>query len=205
VPRATSDGAKTRPLSPPGRPVVRRTLERLPIIEIRRHAERTDRGKDHSGLSAAGRAMVESLSRSAPKFTLVLSSPLPRAKETALTIAGRLDAVEPGFLPEMGGVIGDRIFGEMRTLADWTEILREREDARKFATEQLATWARVAMRVGEKDRVLAVSHGGIIELPAITLAQRLRTPLEGASFGYCEGVVVKYVKGAPAKIELVRV
>ena len=135
----------------------------------------------------------------------MLSSPLPRAKESAQTIAGRVDAVEPGFLPEMGGVIGDRIFGEMRTLEDWAEVLRERDDARKFATEQLATWARVAMRVGEKDRVLAVSHGGIIELPAITLAKRLATPLEGACFGYCEGVLVTYVKGAPTKIEVVRV
>ena len=149
--------------------------------------------------------MAKVLSKKAGSFSLVLSSPLPRAKETALTIAGRLDAVEPGFLPEMGGVIGDRIFGEMRTLADWAEVLRERDDARKFATEQLATWARVAMRVGEKDRVLAISHGGIIELPAITLAQRLRTPLEGASFGYCEGVVVTYAKGAPTKIEAMRV
>ena len=149
--------------------------------------------------------MAESLAKRVGPFTLALSSPLPRAKETATLIAGRLDAVEPGFLPEMGGVIGDRIFGEMRTLADWAEVLREREDARKFATEQLATWARVAMRVGEKDRVLAISHGGIIELPAITLAQRLRTPLEGASFNYCEGVVVTYGKGAPMKIEIVRV
>jgi broad specificity phosphatase PhoE len=177
----------------------------VPVLEIRRHAERTDRGNEQSALSQAGRAMAESLAKSVPKFALVLSSPLPRAKETALTIAGRLDGVEPGFLPEMGGVIGDRIFGELRTLADWAEVLREREDARKFATEQLATWARVAMRVGERDRVLAVSHGGIIELPAITLAQRLRTSLEGASFGYCEGVVVTYVKAAPMKIEPLRV
>jgi broad specificity phosphatase PhoE len=149
--------------------------------------------------------MAESIAKRAPKFGLVLSSPLPRAKETAQAIAGRLDAIEPGFLPEMGGAIGDRIFGEMRTLADWAEVLREREEAQKFATEQLATWARVAMRVGDKDRVLAVSHGGIIELPAITLARRLRTPLEGASFGYCEGVVVTYTKGAPTKIEVLRV
>jgi broad specificity phosphatase PhoE len=149
--------------------------------------------------------MAKVLSQKTGPFALVLSSPLPRAKETAQLIAGRLDGVEPGFLPEMGGVIGDRIFGEMRTLADWAEVLREREDARTFATEQLATWARVAMRVGEKDRVLAVSHGGIIELPAITLAQRLRVPLEGASFGYCEGVVVTYAKGAPTKLEVVRV
>lgn len=149
--------------------------------------------------------MAQSLAKRSPKFALVLSSPLPRAKETAQTIAGRLDAVEPGFLPEMGGVIGDRIFGEMRTLADWAEVLREREDARKFASEQLATWARVAMRVSEKDRVLAISHGGIIELPAIALAERLRTPLAGASFGYCEGVVITYANGAPTKIEVVRV
>ena len=149
--------------------------------------------------------MAQSLATRLGPFSLVLSSPLPRAKETAQTIAGRLDAVEPGFLPEMGGVIGDRIFGEMRTLADWAEVLREREDACKFATEQLATWARVAMRVAEKDRVLAISHGGIIELPAITLAQRLRIPLEGASFGYCEGVVVTYAKGVPTKIEVLRV
>ena len=177
----------------------------MPIIEIRRHAERSDKGNDQSALSPAGRAMAEALAKGKEKYALVLSSPLPRAKETAQLIAGRLDAVEPGFLPEMGGVIGDRIFGEMRTLADWAEVLREREDARKFASDQLATWARVAMRVGEKDRVLAISHGGIIELPAITLAQRLRTPLDGASFGYCEGVVITYAKGAPTKIEVVRV
>jgi broad specificity phosphatase PhoE len=149
--------------------------------------------------------MARRLAKRAPKFALVLSSPLPRAKETAQLIAGRLDGIEPGFLPEMGGAIGDRIFGEMRTLADWAEVLRENEEARKFATEQLATWTRVAMRVSDNDRVLAVSHGGIIELPAITLAQRLRTPLEGASFNYCEGVVVTYAKGAPTKLEVVRV
>ena len=177
----------------------------VPILEVRRHAERTDRSNEQSALSPRGRAMAESLAKRVPQYALVFSSPLPRAKETAHLIAGRLDAIEPGFLPEMGGVIGDRIFGEMRTLADWAEVLREREDARKFASDQLATWARVAMRVGEKDRVLAISHGGIIELPAITLAQRLRTPLDGASFGYCEGVVITYAKGAPITIEPVRV
>ena len=177
----------------------------MSTLEIRRHAQRSDRGDEQSALSPAGRTMAAALAKGAVTYSLVLSSPLPRAKETAQLIAGRLDGIEPGFLPEMGGVIGDRIFGEMRTLADWAEVLREREDARTFATEQLATWARVAMRVGEKDRVLAVSHGGIIELPAITLAQRLRVPLEGASFGYCEGVVVTYAKGAPTKIEIVRV
>lgn len=177
----------------------------MPLLEVRRHAERTDRGSDQSALSPAGRAMAASLAKRVGPYALVLSSPLPRAKETAQLIAGRLDGTEPGLLPEMGGVIGNRIFGEMRTLADWAEVLREREDARKFATEQLTTWARMAARVGEKDRVLAVSHGGIIELPALTLAERLRTPLEGESFGYCEGVVITYAQRAPTKVGVVRV
>ena len=177
----------------------------MPILEIRRHAERADRGDEQSALSRAGWEMAKVLSKKVGPCALVLSSPLPRAKETAELIGGRLDAIEPAFLPEMGGAIGDRIFGAMRTLADWAEVLREQEDARRFAIEQIAAWARVAARVGEKDRVLAVSHGGIIDLPAIALAQRLRTPLEGPSFGYCEGVVVTYAKGAPTNIEVARV
>src|SRR2546422_8140654 len=138
----------------------------MPILEIRRHAERSDKGNDQSALSPAGHAMVAKLAKRKEKYALVLSSSLPRAKETAQLIAGRLDAVESGLLPEMGGVIGDRIFGELRTLADWGEVLREREDARTFAAEQLATWARIATRVGQTDRVLAVSPGRIIRLPA---------------------------------------
>src|SRR5437867_12133043 len=99
--------------------------------------------------------MAQALAKRAPAYALVLSSPLPRAKETAQLIAGRLDAVESGLLPEMGGVIGDRIFGELRTLADWAGVLREREDARTFAAEQLATWVAIAVRVKDNDRLLA--------------------------------------------------
>jgi broad specificity phosphatase PhoE len=176
----------------------------VPILEVRRHAERGDRGSEESALSPAGRAMAASLAKRGETYELVLSSPLPRAKETAQLMAGRLDAVEAGLLPEMGGVIGDRIFGEMRTLADWAEVLGEREDARKFADEQLATWKRIASRVGESERILAVSHGGIIELPALILAQRLRTKLGGLAFGYCEGVRVTYAKGEPKAIEALR-
>jgi len=177
----------------------------MPLIEIRRHAERADPKNNQGSLSEAGRAMALALAKRAPKFALVLSSPLPRAKETAQLIAGRLDAVDAGLLPEMGGVIGDRIFGEMHTLADWSGVLREREDARAFAAEQLQTWARIAERVSDRERVLAVSHGGIIELPALALAQRLGTRLEGRAFGYGEGVLVTYASGVPVKIEPLRV
>ena len=174
------------------------------MLEIRRHAERADRGDEGSALSPSGRVMAQALAKTVGRYGLVVSSPLPRAKETALLIAGRLDAVDPGLLPEMGGAIGDRLYGEMRTLADWQRLLGERDEARHFADEQLAAWARLAGRADERDRVLAVSHGGIIELPALALAERLRTPLAGAVFGYCEGVRVEYAMGAPTKLDVLR-
>lgn len=176
----------------------------MSILDIRRHAERVDRADNTSALSPAGRAMCERLAKDAPKYEVVVSSPLPRAKETAERIAGRLDGVDPGLLPDLGGAAA-RMFGEMRTLADWALLMRTDESARRFAEEQLPTWARIVSRVGDRDRVLAVSHGGIVDLPAIVLAGRLGTKLSGPSFGYGEGVRVTYAKGAAVKIEDLRV
>jgi broad specificity phosphatase PhoE len=176
----------------------------MSILEIRRHAERMNVKDDQSALSAAGRAMCERLAKDAPKYALVVSSPLPRAKETAERIAGRLDGADPALLPDLGGAAA-RMFGEMRTLADWALLMRTDVSAQRFAEEQLPAWARIASRVGDKDRVLAVSHGGIVDLPAIVLAAKLGTTLHGASFGYGEGVRVTYAKGAPVKIEELRV
>src|SRR6267378_2954257 len=137
----------------------------MPILDIRRHAQRHSIDDQQSALSTAGREMCEKL-----------------AKETAQRIAGRLDAVEPALLPDLGSYASS-LFGEMKTLADWARLLRDHPDGRKFADEQIPAWARIAARVGEKERVLAVSHGGIIDLPAVLLMERLRVKIEGASFG----------------------
>ncbi|HET7699302.1 MAG TPA: histidine phosphatase family protein [Candidatus Limnocylindria bacterium] len=175
----------------------------MPVLDIRRHAERQDRADDHSALSAAGRAMCERLAADAPSYKLVVSSPLPRAKETAERIAGRLDAVEPGLLPDLGSHAA-QLFGEMRTLADWARLLRDDPEARTFADGQLPTWSRLAARVGEKDRILAVSHGGIIELPAILLMTKLGVAVSGPSFGYGDGVRITYRSGTATSLELLR-
>jgi broad specificity phosphatase PhoE len=175
----------------------------MPILDIRRHAQRQSIDDRQSALSTAGRAMCEKLAKDAPRYTLVVSSPLPRAKETAQRIAGRLDAVEPALLPDLGSYASS-LFGEMKTLADWARVLREHPDAKKFSDEQIPAWVRITGRVGEKERVLAVSHGGIIDLPAVLLMERLRVKIEGASFGYGEGLRVTYAKGQPTAVEVLR-
>jgi broad specificity phosphatase PhoE len=175
----------------------------MPILDIRRHAQRQNTDDQQSALSTAGRAMCEKLAKDAPHYALVIASPLPRAKETAERIAGRLDAVEPALLPDLGSYASS-LFGEMKTLADWARLLHEHPDGRKFADEQVPAWARIAARVGDKDRVLAVSHGGIVDLPAVLLMGELHVPIVGASFGYGEGLRVTYAKGEPTALELLR-
>ena len=147
--------------------------------------------------------MCEKLAKTAPKYALVVSSPLPRAKETAQRIAGRLDGVEPGLLPDLGGQAA-QLFGEMRTLVDWERLMARDDTARTFADEQLPVWSRLASRVKESDRVLAVSHGGIVDLPAIALMKKLGMAVDQASFGYGEGVRVTYKEGRATALEVLR-
>lgn len=167
----------------------------MSVLEVRRHAERGT----GSPLTPAGEAAARALAGTG--YALVVSSPLDRAKRTAELVGGRLDAVEPGLLPDIGGA---QVFGAMPTFADWRALLRAEPRARAFAEEQLATWARIASTVGPADRVLAISHGGIIELPIVALAERLTMPIDGPSFAPLEGARIGYERGAPARLELLR-
>ncbi len=166
------------------------------MLEVRRHTERSRTG----GLTESGIAAARALAGT--RYALVVASPLERAKRTAELIGGRLDATEPGLLPDLGGA---GIYGDMDALADWGRLLREDAQSRTLADEQLATWSRLVSRVGPKDTVLAISHGGIIELPIVTLARRLATPLAGPAFGFLEGARITYDGSGPKKIELLRV
>jgi len=150
-------------------------------------------------LTERGEATARALSGT--EYALVVSSPLERAMRTAELIGGRLDAIEPGLLPDIGGA---GVFGPMATLADWRALLRSDPRARAFADEQLATWARIAGRVGPKDRVLAISHGGIIELPIVALAEELGIAMDGPSFANLDGARITYDRSKRTKLEVLR-
>lgn len=162
---------------------------------MRRHAERGLA----TPLSPRGEESARRLNGTA--YALVVSSPLERAKRTAELVGGRLDAIEPGLLPDVGGA---GVFGPMDTLADWRALLRSDPKARDFANEQLATWARIAGRVGPKEKALAISHGGIIELPIVALAEELGIAIDGPSFANLEGARITYDPRGRTKLELLR-
>lgn len=167
----------------------------MSILDVRRHAER---GLS-TPLSPRGEAAARALNGT--PYALVVSSPLERAKRTAELVGGRLDAIEPGLLPDVGGA---GVFGPMETLADWRALLRSDPRARDFANDQLATWARIAGRVGPREKALAISHGGIIELPIVALGDELGMKLEGPSFANLEGARITYDPRGRTKLELLR-
>ena len=147
------------------------------------------------------RGEAAALALAGTKYALVVSSPLERAKRTAELVGGRLDATESGLLPDIGGA---GVFGAMATLAEWRALLRSDPKARAFAGEQLSTWARLAARVGPKERVLAISHGGIIELPIVALADEIGMAIDGPSFANLEGARITYDTRTRTKLELLR-
>src|SRR5256885_13213361 len=122
----------------------------MSVVGVRRHAER---GRA-TPLTPRGEQTARALAGTS--YALVVSSPLERAKRTAELVGGRLDATEPGLLPDIGGA---GVFGPMQTLAEWPALLRPDPKAREVAHEQLQTRARIAPRVGPKERLLAIPHG----------------------------------------------
>ena len=168
----------------------------MSVIEVRRHAERAGPTGAGSALSPAGRAMAERLALHAPRYAVVVASPLPRAKETALIIGGRLDSADPALLPDLSQL------GLAGTIEEYAQLLgQERE--RALADEQAGAWARIAAAAGE-GQALVITHGGVIELAASQIARALGRPLRGAAFSYCEGVRIRYDAGKPAALDVLR-
>ena len=179
----------------------------MAIVEVRRHAERAGPTEAGSALSPAGRAMAERLARSAPAYAVVAASPLPRAKETATIVGGRLDLADPALLPDLSQIV------QVRTIEEYLPLLATGERERALADEQAGAWARIGSAADGRSgsgtakhaTALVITHGGVIELAALRIAKELGKDLRGDAFSYCEGVRVRYERGKPTSLEVLRV
>jgi hypothetical protein len=52
--------------------------------------------------------------------------------------------------------------------------------------------------------VLAISHGGIIELPIVALAEEIGVAVEGPSLASLDGALITYDKKRRTRLELLR-
>lgn len=149
-------------------------------LEHRRHAER-DRSFPH--LNHRGVELAHRVGATMGEFDLVVTSPLPRALQTAVAFGYGIDQVREE-LKEYSEIF--------RPLPPWDsgfqalfDYFKKYSQAREFLNNLVLELIRTNPRA---KRILMVSHSGIVES---TLLSCLQDPVVrdwGDPLSYCEGV-----------------
>lgn len=150
-------------------------------IEIRRHAERHKPGVN---LNARGVARARNASARVRAFALVVTSPLPRAIQTAIAMGHGVDE-EDWTMASMGGAMNhfpwDVSFDAMRRAIQSDPV------AAAYATCQTAQLRYYLSRIQPGEALLVVSHGGIAEAGIIGLLGDVDAGALGPPLDTCEG------------------
>lgn len=169
-------------------------------IELRRHSHR-DPGAPH--LSKLGRLLAERIGHGSGPFDRVVTSPVPRAVETAEAMGLRIDARSPVFAtldPAAESAVGP--------LATWAEcavaIARHPPVARNGATlsEELD---RLVRELPEGGRALVISHSVVVELGTVATVPAVPFTEWGPLAGYLEGARLTHDGDRFSAAELLRV
>jgi broad specificity phosphatase PhoE len=153
----------------------------LPCVISLAQYERVSAGYDAVGLSTVGKRAIEALAGRLPEAS-ILSSDLPRARETAEIIArGRAVAFDAVFREVPTSRIATDFFGKLwAPAALWALIKRcfwilgigECEENPRSAWERAARATDEILEHSEEETVVLVSHGCFMVFLALYLGQR---------------------------------
>jgi broad specificity phosphatase PhoE len=128
------------------------------LVDVRRHSFRAKPGHN---LSREGVALARKLGADHPPVDLVVTSPLPRAVQTAVAMGFAVDE-ERRELCEMVDAVGDVVAWDAG-FGPWAAAVAQGGPAAALARIQAAIYGRrVASAAG--GRGLIVSHGGLVEV-----------------------------------------
>ncbi|MGD0717977.1 MAG: phosphoglycerate mutase family protein [Thermoplasmata archaeon] len=172
------------------------------ILEHRRHGRRSPGG---THLSAEGVRSARALGGTIGPFYRVVTSPRPRAIETAVAMGFAVDYEMPelGHFPEDLELPSEAAVGARIPFETWARALKHDPRLREYAQTQEFLWRSVLDGVPDGGQVLMISHGGIIEVGA------LGADLEGArrlgeGLHYLEGVRMEWTGTKWARIAPLR-
>jgi broad specificity phosphatase PhoE len=180
-------------------------------IEIRRHGytkKGEQRGKG-SHLSAEGVALARKIGGETGPFDLVLTSPVPRALETALAMGFAVDD-QPEALGDLSPAILEEIGHHERwaweaPFVTFARFIGQGGPTTQMGERQRETWAQALQSVPTDGRVLIISHGRIIEAGLVTCIPDGDFAKWGPSFRHCEGVRLTFDDGRFQGVQLLRV
>jgi broad specificity phosphatase PhoE len=161
-------------------------------LQHRRHSRRDPTG---AHLNEAGLALARRVAPGLPRFARAVTSPRPRAVETAEALGYRVDATIPELaeLPDDAGVESVEEFRRM-DVPRYVRLLGESPSFRRYAGDQAELWRRELARVADGEALLMVSHGTIIEAGMLAALPALRDG-GGGPLDYLEGVELRLEGG----------
>jgi broad specificity phosphatase PhoE len=170
------------------------------IIEHRRHSRRDPVGIH---LNREGLELARRVAPTLGRFDRVVSSPKPRAVETAQALGLTVDALLPelAMMPDDVGLPVDEL--QPRSFADYVRFVARSETMAEYAQGQATLMREELERLPEGGRLLMVSHGGIIEFGAAA-ARPADAMTWGAPAGYLEGVRLTLSRGEWVRGEVLR-
>ena len=169
-------------------------------LEVRRH---TMRAKPGQHLTQAGVTLARRVGEEMGPFDRVITSDRPRAFETAIAMGFAVDLQD-----ESLSAVPEAADKEMQWDSGFAEIakaVKKGGAAAEFAQVLAALWRSYLSDLPEDARVLAVSHGGIIEAGAIASFPDADHSEWGSSCDYCEGVRITFYGETAKEIEILRV
>ena len=157
----------------------------MPIIEHLRHAMRQKPGPH---LSQSGIDLARALGGTLGPFDLVVTSPVPRAAETAAAMGFAVDEEweELASLPE--GFEEEAAWNSGFAVIAQAARARPNGAVARYAQELASLHGQIAQRLSENGNALIISHGGVVETSAIGGAPNMDFTAWDFPCGFCEGV-----------------
>ncbi len=172
----------------------------MKVVEVRRHSVRD---KPEPDLSSAGRALAQEVGSRVGPFQRCVSSPVPRAVQTAEAMG-----FPPTELDPLWGTIADTVVKEIGWPAPFwrvkSAVLHDGPSAR-FADLLLGSVRSQLAQVQDRGALLITTHGGFPELLAVRALPHLDPRPWGGVLRCMEGVRLTFQGGTPPRIEVLRV
>jgi broad specificity phosphatase PhoE len=171
------------------------TFGSVGILEVRRHSDRKATGG--SQLSQEGIDRARQIGQKMGPFVKVVTSVVPRARETAIAMGFAVDH-ELVTLTADPGVYDDAArLGGAFTFTTFAKVLSEPGPWRDYAHSMAALWRDLMTPIGAgDDAVLFIGHSGEIEAALIACFPGADYATWGNQFGPCEGARLTF--GGPS-------
>jgi broad specificity phosphatase PhoE len=172
----------------------------MKTIEIRRHSMRTIPGVH---LSQEGVSLARRVGQEMGSFERVVTSTLPRAFETAIAMGFAVDEQV-----ELMSTYGDDVEDEVpwpQPFAVYAKAVRRDNAAARYGQQLASYYGELAASIPEDRAVLAINHGGIVELGVTASFPSADYEAWGGPVNYCEGARLFWEDGKFVNAELLRV